>query len=63
MPIYEYRCRDCGETVEKIQSQSRADIACPACGGKAERSVSVFSAGGQGSVVGGGVPTSGSGFG
>lgn len=63
MPIYEYRCRECAETVEKIQSQAKGDIPCPVCGGKAERSVSAFSAAGQNSSGGGCTLPPGSGFG
>ena len=33
MPIYEYRCESCGETLEKIQKFSDAPLTdCPACG-------------------------------
>ncbi len=36
MPIYEYRCEDCGETFEKRVSFSEADLApaCPKCESK-----------------------------
>lgn len=62
MPIYEYHCRHCGETVEKIQRQAQTAIACPSCGQQAERGVSVFaSAGGDSS--GGCAAPSASGFG
>jgi putative FmdB family regulatory protein len=34
MPTYEYRCRDCGEEHEVVQSfQDDALTECPACGG------------------------------
>ena len=34
MPIYEYRCEDCGQVKEHLQKLSDAPIAeCPACGG------------------------------
>jgi putative FmdB family regulatory protein len=34
MPTYEYRCRDCGEELEVVQSfQDAALTECPACGG------------------------------
>ncbi len=34
MPIYEYRCPDCGHQLEKRQSFSAAPLTdCPACGG------------------------------
>lgn len=38
MPIYEYRCRKCGRTFEKIQKVAdRTKGKCPDCGGAAER--------------------------
>ena len=33
MPIYEYRCQSCEETVEKLQRMNDAPLTdCPACG-------------------------------
>ena len=33
MPIYEYRCNDCGHEMEKLQKISDAPLSdCPACG-------------------------------
>jgi putative FmdB family regulatory protein len=41
MPIYEYRCADCGAHVEKMQKISDAPLSvCEACGGKLEKQVS-----------------------
>jgi len=41
MPIYEYSCRDCGITIEKIQKiGARALRKCGECGGKLEKLVS-----------------------
>jgi len=35
MPIYEYRCDDCGSKFEKLVRSSDADgLACPSCGEK-----------------------------
>ena len=36
MPIYEYRCRKCGEIFEKIQklNEGEESLTCPYCGGK-----------------------------
>jgi putative FmdB family regulatory protein len=35
MPIYEYKCTDCGEKFEKLVRTSNADdVACPKCGEK-----------------------------
>ncbi len=47
MPIYEYRCRSCGEEFEKlVRLRTREDeVPCKACGEReAERRVSSFSA-------------------
>jgi putative FmdB family regulatory protein len=36
MPIYEYRCEDCGERFEKLVlpgRQTAGEVRCPACGG------------------------------
>ncbi|VAW82239.1 hypothetical protein MNBD_GAMMA13-1075 [hydrothermal vent metagenome] len=33
MPIYEYRCAECGHEMEKLQKMSAAALTdCPACG-------------------------------
>ena len=33
MPIYEYQCQDCGESLEKLQKMSDAPLTlCPSCG-------------------------------
>ena len=38
LPLYEYRCTQCGNRYEKIQSFStEPDTTCPKCGGKVER--------------------------
>lgn len=43
MPLFEYHCRDCQETFEKLQRQPEREITCPSCGKPARRTVSVFS--------------------
>jgi putative FmdB family regulatory protein len=46
MPIYEYRCRRCGEFFEKIQKvgDEGDSLKCPYCGGeKPEKVLSSFS--------------------
>jgi putative FmdB family regulatory protein len=52
MPIYEYRCPDCGHEFERIQSFSDAPITvCPECEGeqvKKKISLSAFSLKGSG---------------
>ena len=38
MPLYEYRCTQCGHRFEKIQSFSaEPEVVCPKCGGVLER--------------------------
>jgi len=43
MPIFEYLCRPCGETIEIIRKSVADEVTCPQCGRPAERVVSVFS--------------------
>ena len=46
MPIYEYRCRKCGEVFERIMKvNARGDsLICPNCGEKkADKILSMFS--------------------
>ncbi|MGC2635576.1 MAG: zinc ribbon domain-containing protein [Acidobacteriaceae bacterium] len=41
MPLYEYRCKTCGHTFEKIQSFSAPEEKeCPVCHGEVERLLS-----------------------
>lgn len=41
MPLYEYRCKQCGHQFEKIQSFSAPDEKeCPVCKGPVERLIS-----------------------
>lgn len=41
MPLYEYRCKNCGRTFEKIQSFSAPEEKeCPTCHGEVERLIS-----------------------
>lgn len=45
MPLYEYRCQDCGRVVEVLQrmGERSAGLACPACGAdRLERALSTF---------------------
>ena len=37
MPIYEYKCEDCGTKFEKLvrRSTEMAEVECPSCGEKA----------------------------
>ena len=53
MPIYEYRCENCGEPFEKLVkfSASDAQVECPKCGSKhTKKALSLFGVGaGKGS--------------
>jgi putative FmdB family regulatory protein len=40
VPLYEFRCKQCGHVFEKIQSYSAADDPCPRCAGEVERLLS-----------------------
>ena len=54
MPIYEYRCLECGERFEKLVplSTSTSEIECPRCGQqKVEKLLSLFSARMSGATV------------
>ena len=42
MPIYEYKCLECGVNIEKMQKISEAPLTvCENCGGKLEKQVSL----------------------
>jgi putative FmdB family regulatory protein len=52
MPFYEYRCRDCEITFEKLRPYSRADeeAPCPECEGlNTKRALSLFASFSKGS--------------
>lgn len=65
MPIFEYKCQDCGAEFDELDSAANRDKPhkCPACGSmKSERLLSVFSTGGGDGGTGGAVcPTRGGG--
>lgn len=44
MPIFEYRCKVCGEKFEKLVSNSKAtEVTCPKCGsGEIRKLLSTF---------------------
>jgi putative FmdB family regulatory protein len=51
MPLYEYRCRECGRSFEMLRRMSDADreLECPECRSKGvERQLSTFATGGCG---------------
>ena len=70
MPMYEYRCRDCGATFDELVPSAQvsdSEIACPYCGEHAaEKLMSAFASSGSGSsaasVAGGGGSCGSSGF-
>lgn len=42
MPVYEYRCHDCGITFEARQKFADAPLtACTSCGGRVEKQISL----------------------
>ena len=43
MPIYEYRCKQCGSKFEKLVklSTKTSEIECPKCGAQARRKIRV----------------------
>ncbi len=51
MPIYEYRCDECGERFELFvrSSAQRDNPVCPKCGSpKVQKAISLFGVGGPG---------------
>lgn len=56
MPLYEYECKDCGSTFEKMVRFSEADQApvCPSCESQnTKKKISVFASLGGGGYNGG----------
>jgi putative FmdB family regulatory protein len=57
MPMYEYRCEECGNRYEELRRMSEADqdLSCPKCGSSGvERLLSAFATGGCTPTAGGG---------
>jgi putative FmdB family regulatory protein len=53
MPLYEYRCKTCGQVFEKMMRWSEADHApaCPHCqSGETQKKVSTFASMNSGSL-------------
>ncbi|MFH1529267.1 MAG: zinc ribbon domain-containing protein [Pseudomonadota bacterium] len=53
MPMYDFRCPDCGHEFEELVFGARLPSLCPSCGGDGiERKVSIFAArvGGSGAA-------------
>ncbi|MBN2372025.1 MAG: zinc ribbon domain-containing protein [Vicinamibacteria bacterium] len=61
MPLYEYRCQECGATTEALVTiAKRDDAVCSKCGSrKLERKLSTFAVRGSsaGNDIGGSCPT------
>lgn len=56
MPVYEYRCEQCGARFDKLvpMSQAQAEQQCPSCGAeRARKLMSSFAATGGSSKAGG----------
>ena len=48
MPLFEYKCLECGTTFEKIVPSSTTTVACKKCASaKVEKLLSVFAVGGS----------------
>jgi len=45
MPIFDYKCADCGNEFEKIVRSEVVDVECPLCGAIAERKEVSFKGG------------------
>ena len=43
MPLYEYRCKKCANTFEKLLLGEKEPVSCPACHGDVEKLMSSFS--------------------
>lgn len=57
MPMYEYRCQECGEAFERLRRMAEADqpTPCPVCeSGNVQLQVSGFATAGCGAGGGGG---------
>ncbi|MDA8018912.1 MAG: zinc ribbon domain-containing protein [Thermoanaerobaculia bacterium] len=65
MPLYEYRCQECGELFEILQTvdADARGVRCPACGTqRAKRQLSTFAASTSSSDAPSSRPGCGSGF-
>jgi putative FmdB family regulatory protein len=62
MPIYEYRCRECGEVFDAFQrvGEDGEELECPKCGTpRPEKLFSSFASAGSSSTSGSCVPRGG----
>lgn len=50
MPLYEYKCLDCGSEFEELVRADQEQVTCPNCGSnETTRKLSTFAWGGSGS--------------
>ncbi|HXF57162.1 MAG TPA: zinc ribbon domain-containing protein [Actinomycetota bacterium] len=56
MPVYEFRCADCGESFDRLLPLRAAEPPCPACGSANVRRLISLIAGLAGSASGSGSP-------
>jgi putative FmdB family regulatory protein len=55
MPIFEYRCSECGRRFEELVLSDSKKIVCPDCGSEdVEKEFSLFSSSGHGCAPSGG---------
>jgi putative FmdB family regulatory protein len=47
MPIYEYKCEDCGYTFDKLVTHHDTDVNCTICQGDVKKLMSAFAVGGS----------------
>ena len=63
MPIYEYRCEDCGTKFEKLLRRAGDEVNCPSCGqSHLKTEFSTFAAHNGGSKQSAGMPRCGGGM-
>jgi len=43
MPLYEFRCEECGHTFEKLVMSDEGNVRCPNCKGQVRKLMSPFS--------------------
>ncbi|MGB9879503.1 MAG: FmdB family zinc ribbon protein [Anaerolineae bacterium] len=55
MPVFEFKCKDCGRVFETLVRSTDEETSCPACGSKSlARLLSRFSARSGSQAIGGG---------